>query len=166
MSTPTILVAEDGHEYTTNLERFLGDEFRFVRAGDGEAALAAVAEGAFDAIFLDMRFDRAERLLGDLGALVRRFSGDEARARRFLEDNQGTYVLAALRAAGCPLPVIFSYDFDGEPRRFANLSRRHGPLAYLNDTAGPADMRDALKSAARGQAGRGAAGFGGPDPLT
>ena len=150
MSTPTILVAEDGDEYTTNLDRFLGEEFRFVRAGDGEAALAAVAEGSIDAVFLDMRFDRAERLLGDLAALVRRFSGDEDRARRFLEDNQGTYVLAALRAAGCVLPVIFSYDFDGEPRRFANLSRRHGPLAYLNDTAGPAEMRAALLASVGG----------------
>lgn len=150
MSTPTILVAEDGDEYTTNLDRFLGGEFRFVRAGDGDAALAAVAEEGFDAVFLDMRFDRAQRLLGDLGALVRRFSGDEDRARRFLEDNQGTYVLAALRAAGCVLPVIFSYDFDGEPRRFANLSRRHGPLTYLNDTAGPAEMRSALLAAVGG----------------
>jgi DNA-binding response OmpR family regulator len=151
MTTPAVLVVEDGHEYTTNLERFLGDAFRFVRAGDGEAALAEVSTGAFQAIFLDMRFDRSERLLGDLGALVRRFSGDEGRARRFLEDNQGTYVLAALRQAGCTLPVVFSYDFDGEPRRFANLSRRHGPLAYLNDTAGPAEMRAALTAAVRGR---------------
>ena len=147
MSSPSILVVEDGHEYTTNLDRFLGEEFRFVRAGDGASALAALGGAPFQAVFLDMRFDRADRLLGDLGALVRRFSGDEARARRFLEDNQGTYVLAALRGAGCTLPVIFSYDFDGEPRRFANLSRRHGPLAYLNDTAGPADMRAALLAA-------------------
>lgn len=149
MSRPAILVVEDGHEYTTNLERFLGEQFRFVRAGDGEAAVAALGVEPFRAVFLDMRFDRAERLLGDLDALIGRFAGDEARARRFLEDNQGTYVLAALRAAGCTLPVIFSYDFDGEPRRFANLDRRHGPLTYLDDTAGPADMRAALLAATR-----------------
>lgn len=150
MSRPVVLVVEDGHEYTTNLDRFLGEHFRFVRAGDGEAALAALPTEPFQAVFLDMRFDRADRLLGDLGALIRRFAGDEGRARRFLEDNQGTYVLAALRDAGCTLPAVFSYDFDGEPRRFANLSRRYGPLAYLNDTAGPAEMRAALGAAVAG----------------
>lgn len=148
MSRFAVLVVEDGYEYTANLDRFLGDEFHFVRAGDGEAALAELQSGTFQAVFLDMRFDRSDRLLGDLVGLVRRFAGDEERARRFLEDNQGTYVLSALRAAGCKLPVVFSYDFDGEPRRFANLAKRHGPLAYLSDTAGPADMRAALLLAA------------------
>ena len=148
MNRFAVLVVEDGQEYTTNLDRFLGDEFHFVRAGDGEAALVELRSRNFHAVFLDMRFDRSDRLLGDLGGLVRRFAGDEERARRFLEDNQGTYVLAALRAAGCSVPVVFSYDFDGEPRRFANLSKRHGPLAYLSDTAGPAEMRAALLAAA------------------
>lgn len=150
MSRPMVLVVEDGHEYTSALERFLGDEFGFVRAGDGAAALDALAAGSFDAVFLDMRFDRASRLLGDEVALVQRFAGDEQRARRFLEDNQGAYVLAALREAGFTLPAVFSYDFDGEPRRFANLARRHGPLSYLNDTAGPSEMRAALLDAVSG----------------
>jgi CheY-like chemotaxis protein len=144
MTRPAVLVIEDGHEYTTNLERFLGEAFAFTRAGDGPAALELLRERAFDAIFLDMRFDRAPRLLGDLDALVSRFAGDADRARRFLEDNQGTYVLAALRDAGCALPVVFSYDFDSEPRRFRNLERRYAPLRYLTDTAGPAEMRVAF----------------------
>ena len=147
MNRPRVLVVEDGHEYTSALQRFLGEEFEFTRAGDGQTALEVLSSNVFDAVFLDMRFDRAPRLLGDEAALVRRFAGDEQRARRFLEDNQGAYVLAALRAAGCVLPVVFSYDFDGEPRRFANLSRRHGPLGYLNDTAGPAEMRAAFLGA-------------------
>ena len=147
---PRVLVIEDGHEYITNLRRFLDNALALQRAGDGPDALQLIENNAFDAIFLDMRFDRAEALLGDLDALCGRFAGDTARARRFLEDNQGTYILAALREAGCAVPVIMSYDFDGEPRRFQNLARRYGPLGYLNDTAGPVEIRAALTAAAAG----------------
>lgn len=142
-----VLVVEDGHEYITNLERFLSEGFSFTRAGDGPEALALLGARSFDVLFFDMRFDRAERLLGDLDALVDRFGGDEARARRFLEDNQGTYVLAAVREAGHTQSAVMSYDFDGEPRRFANLQRRYGPLSYLTDSAGPAEIRAALAAA-------------------
>lgn len=140
-----VLVVEDGHEYVTNLERFLGEGFEFVRAGSGEEALALLGSAPWDVVFLDMRFDRADRLLGDLGELVDRFAGDADRARRFLEDNQGAYVLAAVREAGHAVPVLFSYDFEGEPLRFANLERRYAPLAFLPDTAGPAEVRAALE---------------------
>ena len=149
---PRVLVVEDGHEYLTNLERFLGEDFVFQRAGDGPAALEMLAGARFDALFLDMRFDRAERLLGDLDELVDRFAGDRGRARRFLEDHQGTYVLAALREAGHRQPVLMSYDFDGEPRRFRNLEGRYGPLGYLSDAAGPAEIRAALDRMAPGRA--------------
>lgn len=144
MERPRILVVEDGTEYVENLRRFLGEDFLFERAGDGPEALERLSAERWDAIFLDMRFDRATRLVGDLGALVDRFVGDEERARRFLEDNQGAYVLAALREAGHTQPALFSYDFDGEPRRYRNLEGRYGPLAYLADTAGPAQIREAL----------------------
>jgi len=147
MSAPRVLVVEDGHEYINNLTRFLGDAFAFTRAGDGPTALSLLSGQGFEAIFLDMKFDRAEHLLGDLVATQRRFAGDEARARRFLENNQGTYVLAAIREAGHTQPAIFSYDFDSEPRRLRNLQRRYGPLSYLNDTATPADIRDTLSRA-------------------
>lgn len=145
---PRVLVVEDGHEYILNLQRFLAGDFEFFRAGDGVEALellSAPPQGRpFDAVFLDMRFDRSERLLGDAAATTDRFAGDADRARRFLEDNQGTYVLAALRDAGHRLPALFSYDFDSEPRRFRNLASRYGPLAYLSDAAGPADIKAAL----------------------
>ncbi len=147
---PAVLVIKDGHEYITNLERFLGEHFDFERAGEGPTALERLARGGVDVVFLDMKFDRAPVLLGDEQALVQRFAGDTERARRFLEDNQGAYVLSAIREAGHTVPVLFSYDFDGEPRRFRNLSRRHGPLDYLTDTAGPADIRAALARLAAG----------------
>jgi len=139
-----VLVVEDGLEYTTSFEQFIGAPFHFVRAGSGREALDALATGSFDLLFLDMRFDRATELLGDLEALVERHNGELARARRFLEDNQGAYVLAAIRDAGHRQPALMSYDFDGEPRRFENLKARYGPLAYLTDTAGPQETRAAL----------------------
>ncbi len=142
-----VLVVEDGFEYIHNLGRFLGEHFSFTRAGDGQEALALLAAEPFAAIFLDMKFDRATRLLGDLDQLQRRFAGDEHRARQFLENNQGAYVLAAIRDAGHRQPAVFSYDFDSEPRRFANLSRRYGPLTYLTDTASPALIRQTLSAA-------------------
>ncbi len=141
-----VLVVEDGHEYTRNLERFLPEGFVFQRAGSGAEALAALP-GPFEVVFMDMRFDRvaSTALLGDLEATTERFNGDGQRARSFLEDNQGAYVVAALRAAGCTLPVIFSYDFGGEPRRWANLERMHGPLDYLADNAGPEEVSARLR---------------------
>ena len=153
---PRVLVIEDGEEYVTGLRRFLGERFEFLRAGDGPEALdllARIRDGGgppVEVIFLDMRFDRAERLLGDADALAARFGGDGERARRFLENNQGAYVLAALRDAGWPQPVVFSYDFDSEPRRFRNLADRYGPLSYLHDTAAPAEIRAALDAARAG----------------
>lgn len=150
MTPPRVLIIEDGYEYLTAYERFLGEAFSFVRAGDGPEALDVLAAEPFAAAVLDMRFDRAERLLGDLAPLASRY-GDPARARRFLEDNQGTFILAALREAGHGLPVLVSYDFGGEPRRFRNLQARYAPVGWLDDAAGPADIRAALDGAVAGQ---------------
>lgn len=149
---PKVLVIEDGEEYSRLLRRYLAERFDFVRAGDGPSALALLADQAFAVVFLDMRFDRADpqRLLGDKAEVSDRFGGDATQAQRFLEDNQGTYILAALRESGCALPVLFSYDFDGEPRRFRHLAQSWGPLAYLSDNAGPERIREALERAAKG----------------
>jgi CheY-like chemotaxis protein len=141
---PRVLLVEDGHEYIEAFTRYLGDEFEFVRAGDGLAALRQLTEASWHAVFLDMRFDRADCLLGDLDALELRFHGDRPRAKRFLEDNQGTYIAAAVREAGHTHPLLFSYDFDSEPRRLAHLRTRYAPLDYIGDTAGPAEIREAL----------------------
>jgi hypothetical protein len=141
-----VLVVEDGQEYTDAFTRFLSTSFLFERAGSGAEALQCLSAG-FHAVFLDMRFDRvpATALLGDLGALLDRFNGDANRARRFLEDNQGTYILAAVRAAGHRIPAILSHDFRSEPRRWANLQRLHAPLDWLPDNAGPEVVRRRLR---------------------
>jgi CheY-like chemotaxis protein len=139
-----ILVVEDGHEYIESLERYLGEHFEFGRAGDGYEALEHLRAMPWQVIFLDMRFDRAQRLMGELAPVADRFNGDLDRARRFLAEHQGTYVLSALREAGFRQAVLFSYDFDGEPRRFRNLQQRYAPLTYLPDSASPGDIRRAL----------------------
>ena len=59
-----------------------------------------------------MRFDRTppSSLLGDLVALSSRFNGDTTRARQFQQDNQGLFILRALRESGYEGPVVLSYD--------------------------------------------------------
>jgi len=144
-----VLIIEDGLEYSETLGRFLGERFAFERAGSGPEALERLgAAPAVDVVFLDMRFDRTpeDQLLGDLDQLLDRFNGDPVQARRFREDHQGTYVLAALRQAGHGTPVLVSYDFDGEPKRWARLSGRFGPADYVPDNAGPDELAAKLEA--------------------
>ncbi len=145
-----VLVVEDGLEYTETLQRFLPDGFLWVRAGSGPAALDALAASGFDAVFLDMRFDRVadEVLFGDLVETADRFNGDPAQARHFLQDHQGNYILAALRDAGHRVPVLLSYDFEGEPRRWSHLAARFAPVDYLPDNASPAQIAERLRALA------------------
>ncbi len=151
MTTIAVLVVEDGTEYTDTMERFLAPRgFSFVRAGSGPEALREVEARDFDVVFLDMRFDRVDdaALLGDLAAATERCNGDSAAGRRFLQDHQGTYVLAALREADCWLPVLVSHDFSGEPRRFARLVEQHGPLDHCTDVASPDEVALRLRKLA------------------
>lgn len=145
-----VLVVEDGSEYIETLQRFLADGFTWERAGSGPEALDRLAAGGWDAVFLDMRFDRvaAAALLGDHEATADRFNGDPVQARRFLEDHQGLYVLAAIRDAGHAVPVLLSYDFDAEPRRWEKLAPRHAPVDYLPDNASPSDISTRLRALA------------------
>ena len=144
-----VLVIEDGYEYSETLGRFLSEDFEWVRAGSGPQGLAALEDGStYDVVFLDMRFDRAPEgeLLGDVEAIADRFNGDPVQARRFLEDHQGNFVLKALRDAQQVIPVLLSYDFDGEPRRWQRLVERYGPVDYLPDNASPADISSRLRA--------------------
>lgn len=143
-----VLVVEDGFEYSELLGRFLAEGFVWTRAGSGPAALAALAERAFDAVYLDMRFDRVPlgELLGDVEATADRFNGDDVQARAFLEDHQGLYVLDALREAGYRLPVLLSYDFEAEPARWERLERRHRPVDYVPDNASPSAIAGQLEA--------------------
>jgi len=146
VSDRRILIIEDGTEYIETMQRFVREGFAWERAGSGPAGLERLKSGGIDAILLDMRFDRAPEgeLFGDLDQLAERFSGDRVLARRFAEDHQGTFILAALREAGHTLPVVLSYDFSAEPARFSRLAERFGPVAYLGDNASPDELRAAL----------------------
>lgn len=144
-----VLVVEDGNEYLTNLTTFVADGFVYRQAQSGDQACAMAASQRPDLVYLDMRFDRTpeEALLGNLVELAARFNGDVARGRRFQQDNQGLFILRALRQANYVGPVILSYDFGPEERRFAALSARDPALRYCPDYADAATIRAAILSA-------------------
>jgi CheY-like chemotaxis protein len=148
-----VLVVEDGDEYITNLSTFVADGFGYRQARSGQDACRLVAQQSPDLVYLDMRFDRTpeEELLGNIVELTARFNGDVARARRFQQDNQGLFVLRALREAGFAGPVILSYDFGPEERRFKALSAKDPALFYCPDYADAGTIRRAIVSAVRGE---------------
>ena len=137
-----ILIIEDGHEYLTNAERLLADDFVWIRAGSGRQGLQMLQSQTFDAVLLDMCFDRValSDLLGDVDELTSRFQGERARAVTHLQRHQGNYILAYLRQHGCQLPVLLSYDFDAEPRRWVHVKDNFGPIDYLADNFGPTEL--------------------------
>src|SRR5581483_12222103 len=102
----TFVVCEDGAEYTERFRRFLGSQFRFVRAGHFAEALA-LADGAV-ALLLDLDFRRTQPALlvderGESGA-------------RSTADVQGILILRALRARGVTLPALLFADLDDAER--------------------------------------------------
>lgn len=141
-----VLVVEDGDEYITNLQTFVSIGFRYRQARSGHEACRMIAERAPDLVYLDMRFDRTpeEDLLGSMVELTARFNGDVGRARRFQQDNQGLFILRGLREAGFGGPVILSYDFGPEERRFKALSARDPALSYCPDYADASTIRSAI----------------------
>ncbi len=159
MSPVRVLVVEDGNEYLTNLTTFVAEGIEYVQAQSGAVACDLVRADAPDLVYLDMRFDRTPPgdLLGDMVSLTARFNGDAARARRFQQDNQGLFILRALREAGFTGPVILSYDFSAEERRFAALRGRDPALHYCPDYADARTIRAAILGAVgRREGGAGA----------
>lgn len=146
-----VLVVEDGDEYITNLSTFVADGFAYRQAKSGEEACRMTSERRPDLVYLDMRFDRTpeDQLLGNMVELTARFNGDMTRARRFQQDNQGLFVLRALRDVGYAGPVILSYDFGAEERRFAALSAKDPGLRYCPDYADAGTIRRAILAALR-----------------
>ncbi|WP_157595958.1 hypothetical protein [Plesiocystis pacifica] len=145
-----VLVVEDGDEYITNLTTFVAEGIDYRQAKSGGQAERMVHAELPDVVYLDMRFDRTpiEELLGDMVQLTGRFNGDSGRARRFQQDNQGLFILRALRDAGYRRPVILSYDFGAEERRFRALSAKDPALFYCPDYADAKTIRRAIMRAA------------------
>lgn len=139
----TVLIVEDGDEYLESLSNFVPGP-RYVQTRSAAAALAALAAEPVDLVYLDMRFDRIPRadLVGDHAAATRAKNGDPQRGWRFLQNNQGLYILDALARAGHgDRPTLISYDFSREPARWRRLGARYPKLVWVSDAVGPADIR-------------------------
>lgn len=142
MKEATVLIIEDGDEYLENLQRFVSGPV-YLQAHDAAAALALLATEPVSLIYLDMRFDRIPRarLVGDHEAMVQDLNGDAGRAWRFLENNQGLFILAAIASAGHGgLPVILAYDFSREQQRWAYLHQAYPRLAWVPDGVSAAQI--------------------------
>jgi len=129
-----LLVIEDGDEYTEFARVFLARDFEVRTARSAAESLAAIAAEVIDVLLIDLRFDRAppESLTGDVEETARRlFAGDRDRALRYLQDQQGSLILAAMRTAGHMQPAVFVHDF--APRRLANLRRMYGRVDAVPD---------------------------------
>ena len=133
-----VMVVEDGHEYSEAFNRFV-PEVEWVRVDSGAQAAVAAEKEAFDAIFMDMCFDRVpiEALLGDWEVTTDQFNGDRARARAHLQDHQGLFIIDALRRADIRLPIVVSWDFSAEPKRWERMTSRYRPIDFVRDADGP-----------------------------
>ncbi|MGZ3438118.1 MAG: hypothetical protein ACXVDD_01295 [Polyangia bacterium] len=138
-----LLVIEDGDEYAEFARVFLAD-LDVAAAHSAKDALEVLRTRGADALLIDLRFDRAPTaaLVGDVAATAARlFAGDSERALRYLQDEQGTLILADLRAAGFGQRALFVHDFP--PRRLANLRRLYGDVDAV-PALDAATIRDAL----------------------
>ncbi len=142
-----LLVIEDGHEYSEFVAVFFRD-WQARRATSAGEALALLAAAPVDAFLMDLRWTQGDEaaLTGDLeGTATRLFAGDRARARHYLLDHQGTFILAALRAAEHHQPALFINDL--APRRLANLRTLYGDVRAV-PRFDAAAMRAALEAKA------------------
>lgn len=138
-----VLIVEDGDEYLENLGRFVPGP-RYSQVHTGAQALRHLEDESVDIVYLDMRFDRIARedLLGEHAAVMRECNGDPERAWRHLQNNQGLYILDALRRRGFgDVPIVLAYDFSRERRRFERLRRQSGNLHWVSDSVTPEEIR-------------------------
>jgi hypothetical protein len=149
---PLFVVCEDGHEYTERFDRFLGSTFRFVRAGDGLEACAAVAAPAVAGLLLDLDFRRTpvDRLFDEHGPPAAPAPAPpEPNALRARAQNQGILILRHLRARGVTLPVLLFADLD-DPGRAHHLEALLAPLEVVTSREGLGAIAARLRRLARG----------------
>lgn len=128
----TLLVIEDGDEYAEFARLFLSRQFEILHAKSAREALAHLRARPVAGLLIDLRFDRAtqEDLTGDIDEIAARlFAGDRERALRHVQDQQGTMILAVVRAAGFSQPALFVHAFP--PRRLDNLRKLYGNVHAL-----------------------------------
>ena len=127
-----LLVIEDGDEYTEFARLFLGADLIICQARSLADTLRFLTTEQIFALLIDLRFDRAtpESLCGDIPATAAQlFGGDQARALRYLKDQQGALILAHLRGLGHRQPAVFIHDFP--LRRLQNLQRLYGRVSAV-----------------------------------
>ena len=91
-----------------------------------------------------MRFDRIEKsdLLGDHIKVTKEHNGDPVRALKFLQNNQGLFILEYLRQNGFEdIPVVLAYDFSREKKRFDFLKKNHESLLWVKDAVTPNEIK-------------------------
>ena len=130
-----ILIVEDGFEYTRALERAAEGRAELVRAADWEEAERALDGGPFDAVLLDVVFDRIPE---------ERLAGDRARGTEHLVRQQGFYIGDALAPRLGGTRVVMAYDFSGDPERLTALRERLPGLQGLREGAGIDELLERL----------------------
>jgi len=126
---PTLLVIEDGNEYSEFASTFLSRAFHILSVHNGQEALAVLSRQTISAFLIDLRFDRVplSDLMGNAKECADRlFAGDMQRAFRYLQDQQGILILAAIRQHRHPQPAVFIHDFP--ERRLQNLQKLYGAV--------------------------------------
>lgn len=139
---PKLLVIEDGTEYFEFAQAFLRPSFTILQAQSGRDALALLATEEITALLIDLRFDRArpEQLLGDVQQTAAQlFCQDTFRATRYLQDQQGVFILAAARSCGHAQRAVFVHDFPA--RRLENLRKLYGSVEAVPTFDAPAILR-------------------------
>jgi hypothetical protein len=148
MSLQHLLIIEDGSEYTEFARLFLQLDFVIHQAQSARKTLEALLRIQMAALLIDLRFDRApaEVLLGDVAVTaVRLFGGNQGRALRYLQDQQGVLILAEVRRHGYRQPALFIHDFPA--RRLANLRKLYGEVSAV-PTFDAAAIRGMLRKGA------------------
>jgi CheY-like chemotaxis protein len=144
----TVLIVEDGTEYRDFFELFLAKDHDYLFSQAGHHAIELLEKSPVDFVVLDMRFERspAEDLFGDVEDVAKQYFGsDLARAHRFVEENQGTIILAEMRKNEHDQPVLFVSDMAS--KRLENLCKLYGAVhAVPNFDAGAirTKIRDVL----------------------
>ena len=139
----TLLICEDGTEYSDRFQRFLGAEFRFLRASHF-AELLLMLPGA-GGLLLDLDFRRTDpALLVDAAG---------APAARDAAEVQGILILRALRSRGVQLPALLFADLDDDARA-ARLEAELAPLQIVPSGEGLPRIAQRLRDLANQQRDR------------
>jgi hypothetical protein len=121
----TVLICEDGQEYSERFSRFLGAEFSFSRAESFSEALVKSEQA--QALLLDLDFRRTDPAL-----LIDEHGAPGARQTA---EVQGILILRALRARGVMLPALLFADLDDEDRA-RRLEAELAPLQVISSGEG------------------------------